>query len=187
MKSFSARRKSRTSACRRFTSSTRKMPHNLSSVRKSLGAAGADVVAAAAAVADAVGEAVGAVAVAEVVAGPGGVAAGARSTSGSGPAPLCFGLRRILLREARSRGLRAARFIQRKNSQARRKYHKILSQVASHTSHTIKLLPAFVITEADCEWILNSFASVLIDSERVRGAIWSLGRTLVGHAMRASA
>jgi ornithine--oxo-acid transaminase len=67
------------------------------------------------------------------------------------------------------------------------KDHKILSQVASHTSHTIKLLPAFVITEADCEWILSAFASVLVGSERVPGAIWSLGKTLVGHAMRASA
>jgi ornithine--oxo-acid transaminase len=67
------------------------------------------------------------------------------------------------------------------------KDHKILSQVASHTSHTIKLLPAFVITEADCEWIISAFASVLVDSERVPGAIWSLGKTLVGHAMRASA
>jgi ornithine--oxo-acid transaminase len=67
------------------------------------------------------------------------------------------------------------------------KDHKILSQVASHTSHTIKLLPAFVITEADCHWILDAFASVLVDSERVPGAIWSLGKTLVGHAMRASA
>jgi hypothetical protein len=67
------------------------------------------------------------------------------------------------------------------------KDHKILSQVASHTSHTIKLLPAFVITKADCEWMLNAFASVLVDSERVPGAIWSLGKTLVGHAMRASA
>jgi ornithine--oxo-acid transaminase len=67
------------------------------------------------------------------------------------------------------------------------KDHKILSQVASHTSHTIKLLPAFVITEADCEWILNAFASVLVDSERVPGAIWSLSKTLMGHAMRASA
>jgi ornithine--oxo-acid transaminase len=66
------------------------------------------------------------------------------------------------------------------------KDHKILSQVAGHASHTIKLLPAFVITEADCEWILNAFASVLADSERVPGAIWSLGKTLVGHAMRAS-
>jgi ornithine--oxo-acid transaminase len=66
------------------------------------------------------------------------------------------------------------------------KDHKILSQVAGHASHTIKLLPAFVITEADCAWILNAFASVLADSERVPGAIWSLGKTLVGHAMRAA-
>jgi ornithine--oxo-acid transaminase len=66
------------------------------------------------------------------------------------------------------------------------KDHKILSQVAGHASHTIKLLPAFVVTEADCEWILNAFASVLADSERVPGAIWSLGKTLVGHAMRAT-
>jgi len=67
------------------------------------------------------------------------------------------------------------------------KEHKILSQVASHTSHTIKLLPALVISEADCDWILRAFDSVIADSERVPGAIWSLGKTLVGHAIRASA
>ena len=33
------------------------------------------------------------------------------------------------------------------------KEHKILSQVASHTSHTIKLLPALVISHADCDYI----------------------------------
>ena len=67
------------------------------------------------------------------------------------------------------------------------KEHKILSQVASHTSHTIKLLPALVISDADCDWILRAFDSVIADSERVPGAIWSLGKTLVGHAIRASA
>jgi ornithine--oxo-acid transaminase len=67
------------------------------------------------------------------------------------------------------------------------KEHKILSQVASHTSHTIKLLPALVISEADCDWILRAFDSVIADSERVPGAVWSLGKTLVGHAIRASA
>ncbi len=67
------------------------------------------------------------------------------------------------------------------------KEHKILSQVASHTSHTIKLLPALVISDADCRSILSAFDSVIADSERVPGAIWSLGKTLVGHAMRASA
>ncbi len=67
------------------------------------------------------------------------------------------------------------------------KEHKILSQVASHTSHTIKLLPALVISEADCQWIIQAFASVLAGSERLPGAILSLGKTLIGHAMRASA
>jgi ornithine--oxo-acid transaminase len=67
------------------------------------------------------------------------------------------------------------------------KEHKILSQVASHTSHTIKLLPSLIISDADCDWILSAFESVIADSHRVPGAIWSLGKTLVGHAMRASA
>jgi ornithine--oxo-acid transaminase len=67
------------------------------------------------------------------------------------------------------------------------KEHKILSQVASHTSHTIKLLPALVISHADCDYIVNAFETVIADSERVPGAIWTLGKALVGHAMRANA
>jgi ornithine--oxo-acid transaminase len=65
--------------------------------------------------------------------------------------------------------------------------HKILSQVASHASHTIKLLPALVISDADCDWVINAFNSVIRDSENVPGAIWSLGKSLVGHAFRATA
>ena len=64
--------------------------------------------------------------------------------------------------------------------------HKILTQVAGHESHTIKLLPPLVISRADCDWILNAFDTVIADSHRVPGAIWSLGKTLAGHAMRAS-
>ena len=64
--------------------------------------------------------------------------------------------------------------------------HRILSQVAGHGSHTIKLLPPLVISKADCDWILEAFAAVIADGHRVPGAIWSLGTTLVGHAMRAS-
>jgi ornithine--oxo-acid transaminase len=64
------------------------------------------------------------------------------------------------------------------------KEHKILTQVAGHASHTIKLLPSLVISDEDCDWILSSFASVLADSERVPGAAWSLGKTLIGHAIR---
>ena len=67
------------------------------------------------------------------------------------------------------------------------KEHKILSQVASHAGHTIKLLPPLVISDADCQTILNAFTAVLADSERVPGAVWSLGKALVGNALRVSA
>jgi ornithine--oxo-acid transaminase len=65
------------------------------------------------------------------------------------------------------------------------KEHKILSQVSGHGSHTIKLIPALTLTDADCDWIVNAFDAVIAASHRVPGAAWSLGKTLVGHAMRA--
>ena len=64
------------------------------------------------------------------------------------------------------------------------KDHKILSQVAGHASHTIKLLPTYLITEKDCDWIVRAFDDVIAGSHRVPGAIWSLGKTLIGHATR---
>jgi ornithine--oxo-acid transaminase len=66
------------------------------------------------------------------------------------------------------------------------KQHKILTQVAGHGSHTIKLLPPLIIDDADCDWIVRAFDDVIADSHRA-GAVWSLGKTLVQHAMRASA
>ncbi len=67
------------------------------------------------------------------------------------------------------------------------KDHKILCQVAGHGSHTIKLLPALVITESDCAWIEHAFDDVIAESHRVPGAVWSLGKTLAGHAMKSRA
>jgi ornithine--oxo-acid transaminase len=67
------------------------------------------------------------------------------------------------------------------------KEHKILTQVAGHASHTIKLLPPLVITEEDCDWIIASFDAVVAASHRVPGAVWSLGKTLIEHAARARA
>jgi ornithine--oxo-acid transaminase len=64
--------------------------------------------------------------------------------------------------------------------------HKILSQVAGHGSHTIKLLPPLVISMADCDWILTAFDNVIADGHRVPSALWSLGKTLIGHSIRAS-
>ena len=65
------------------------------------------------------------------------------------------------------------------------KDHKILVQAAGHANLTVKLLPAFVITEADCEWIERAFEAVIADSHRVPGAVWSLGKTLADHALKA--
>src|SRR5258707_1298912 len=67
------------------------------------------------------------------------------------------------------------------------KDHKILTQGSGHGSHTIKLLPPLMITEEDCNWIETAFDSVIASSQKVPGAIWSLGKTLVDNAVRKSA
>jgi ornithine--oxo-acid transaminase len=66
-------------------------------------------------------------------------------------------------------------------------HHNILIQVAGHGIHTIKLLPSLIISEADCEWIERAFAAVIADAHQVPGAVWSLGRTLMGQAIKARA
>ncbi len=66
------------------------------------------------------------------------------------------------------------------------KQHKILTQVAGHASHTIKLLPPLIINDEDCDWIVRAFDNVIADSHKA-GAVWSLGKTLVEHAMRPGA
>lgn len=67
------------------------------------------------------------------------------------------------------------------------KDHKILTQVAGHGSHTIKLLPPLTVSEDDCNWIINSFDDVTASSHKVPGAVWSLGKTLMDNALRKSA
>ena len=63
--------------------------------------------------------------------------------------------------------------------------HKVLTQVAGHASHTIKLLPPLIITDEDCDLIEHAFDDVIAATHRVPGAIWSLGKTLVGNAVQA--
>src|SRR5207237_3849461 len=40
------------------------------------------------------------------------------------------------------------------------KEHKILTQVAGHGSHTVKLIPALTIDDDDCAWIEEGFDDV---------------------------
>ncbi len=63
--------------------------------------------------------------------------------------------------------------------------HKVLTQVAGHGNHTIKLLPALTICDADCDWIESSFAAVIADAHQAPSAVWSLGKTLAEHAIKA--
>jgi ornithine--oxo-acid transaminase len=65
--------------------------------------------------------------------------------------------------------------------------HRILTQVAGHASHTIKLLPPLIINDSDCAWIERSFETVIADAHRVPGAVWSLGKTLIDNALRSQA
>ena len=65
------------------------------------------------------------------------------------------------------------------------KEHRILTQVAGHNNHTIKLLPPLIVSDEDCDWIEQSFEAVISDAHRVPGAIWSLGKTLIENAARA--
>jgi ornithine--oxo-acid transaminase len=67
------------------------------------------------------------------------------------------------------------------------KDHKILVQVAAHGNHVIKLIPALCLTDADCDWIESAFEDVVADAHKVPGAVWTLGKTLADHAMKARA
>ena len=67
------------------------------------------------------------------------------------------------------------------------KEHKILVQVAGHASHTVKLLPPLTITDEDCTWIETAFEAAIAEAHKVPGAVWSLGKTLAGHAVKANA
>jgi ornithine--oxo-acid transaminase len=67
------------------------------------------------------------------------------------------------------------------------KDHKILVQVAGNGNHVIKLLPALVINDEDCDWIEGSFERVIADSHQVPGAVWSLGKTMAENLRKSSA
>jgi len=64
------------------------------------------------------------------------------------------------------------------------KDHKVLTQVAGHGNHTIKLLPPLTISDADCDWIESSFDAVIADAHNAPAAVWSLGKTLAENAIK---
>jgi ornithine--oxo-acid transaminase len=64
------------------------------------------------------------------------------------------------------------------------KDHKVLTQVAGHANPTIKLLPPLTLCDADCDWIESAFDAVIADAHK-SSAVWSLGKTLAEHAIKA--
>jgi len=66
------------------------------------------------------------------------------------------------------------------------KRHRILAQVAGHNMPVIKLLPPLVLGEADAQWIEEGLVDVIGESHAL-GAVWDLGRTLAGHALKSKA
>jgi len=67
------------------------------------------------------------------------------------------------------------------------KNHRILSQVAGHGMNVVKFLPPLVINDGDRDWILGALDEVIADCHKVPGAIWDLGKTLTGHALKSKA
>lgn len=67
------------------------------------------------------------------------------------------------------------------------KNHRILSQVAGHGMNVVKFLPPLVVNERDRDWILGAMDRAIADTQEVGGAIWDLGKTLAGHAMKGKA
>ena len=45
-------------------------------------------------------------------------------------------------------------------------------------------MAAIIVAAQDGDWIGLAFDDVIAGSHRVPGAIWSLGKTLIGHAAR---
>lgn len=64
------------------------------------------------------------------------------------------------------------------------KNHRILTQVAGSGLNVVKYLPPLIIDDADRDWIISATRSVIADAHRFPGAVWDLGKTLAGSALK---
>jgi ornithine--oxo-acid transaminase len=63
--------------------------------------------------------------------------------------------------------------------------HRILTQVAGHGSHVVKLLPSLVLSDTDREWIVTAMDTTIAASHKVPGAVFDLGKKLATQAIKA--
>ena len=62
--------------------------------------------------------------------------------------------------------------------------HQILTQTSGKAQDIIKLLPPLVMSIEDVDYFLNSFRDVMQKAHRFPGAVWDLGKSLAGSAMK---
>ncbi len=64
------------------------------------------------------------------------------------------------------------------------KRHRILSQTSAHDLAIVKFLPPLCIGKEDRRWIVRAVEATVAETENVGGAIWDLGKSLAGAALR---
>src|SRR5690606_4349028 len=62
--------------------------------------------------------------------------------------------------------------------------HGILTQTSGKGQDIVKLLPPLVMSDEDIQCFLNAFRDVMEKAHRFPGAIWDLGKSLAGAAMK---
>lgn len=61
--------------------------------------------------------------------------------------------------------------------------HRFVTQVSGHHQDILKLLPPYVIEEADVEEFITALDSVLEDCDKITGPIFTMGKNLAKHAL----
>ncbi len=57
--------------------------------------------------------------------------------------------------------------------------YRIITQVTSHEIHAVKLLPPFIITEAEADKFVKAFDETLSEAANPTGSLWKFGKRLI--------
>ena len=57
--------------------------------------------------------------------------------------------------------------------------HRIITQVTCHEVHAVKILPPFIITDAEIDKFIDAFDKVLSEAANPTGALWKFGKRLI--------
>lgn len=62
--------------------------------------------------------------------------------------------------------------------------HNLLTQVSGHHQEIVKLLPSYIINEAEVDSVVMAFDRVMEECRKFPGPIWSVGKQLAGAAAK---